>query len=959
MISSARGFFRNLTIILSLATFSLFNNWEAAAADLQIYSDTLAPGWSDWSWDTTRNFANTSPVHNGADSLAVTFNTGWAGLYLHADSAVDTSGYDQLRFWINGGITGNQKLRVIANGDGGNDYTVTAPTNSWTQISVPLTALGNPSSLTDLYWQDTTGSAQPNFFLDDITLIARTGPPPPPPAAGPTLSIDAASGRHSISNDIYGMNFADEQLAAELHLSVRRWGGNSTSRYNWQTSMYNTGSDWYFENIPDGSAVADGSASDRFVDQDRRTGTKTLLTVPLIGWTPKSDSQRAHPYACGFKVSKYGTQLAADSEWDPDCGNGVNTGGSKITGNDPLDTSTAITPSFVGNWISHLTGKYGAAANGGVIYYDLDNEPMLWNSTHRDVHPQATTYDELRDRTFSYAAAVKTADSSAKTLGPVLWGWCAYFYSASDGDCGIGPDYQSHGNTPFVPWYLQQMKSYEQQHGVRILDYLDLHNYPAATGVSLSSAGNASTQALRLRSTRSLWDPTYIDESWISDLANGGISVRLIPRMKEWVDANYPGTKLAITEYNWGGLESINGALAQADVLGIFGREGLDIGTIWGPPESAQPGAYAFRIYRNYDGAGHGFGDTSIQSTSSDQDKVAVYAAQRGADNALTAVVINKTGSSQTSTVTLAGFTPQSTAGVYRYSPTNLAAIEHPADQPLTASGFTATFPANSITLYVIPTTVSGNRTLTIDRTGSGSGSMSADPGGIVWNGNTGTAGYPDGTIITLTASPLAGSGSAFNIWSGACTGDMNPCTFTISSDTSVNAQFDLITDFTAVPTSGPVPLYVCFSDASNNNPSSWLWDFGDGGSADTRNPCHPYLSAGNYGVSLTSSGGGGEATRRRSNYINASACANKPARISGGSSFTDVQSACDKAINYDKIEAHALVFDGGLTLSNDASLTLEGGYICDYSTNSMFSTIHGPLTIGGGSLTLDRVVIQ
>src|SRR5262249_36098961 len=157
--------------------------------------------------------------------------------------------------------------------------------------------------------------------------------------------------------------------------------------------------------------------------------------------------------------------------------------------------------------------------------------------------------------------------------------------------------------------------------GVRILDYLDLHYYPQASGVALSSAGDSATQALRLRSTRSLWDPAYVDESWIAD------TVRLIPRMRAWVQADYPGPQRAVTEYNWGGLESINGALAQADVLGIFGREGLDLATIWGPPTMSQPGAFAFRVYRNYDGAGGAFGDTSVRGTSADQGRVAVYSA--------------------------------------------------------------------------------------------------------------------------------------------------------------------------------------------------------------------------------------------------------------------------------------------------------------------------------------------
>ena len=61
----------------------------------------------------------------------------------------------------------------------------------------------------------------------------------------------------------------------------------------------------------------------------------------------------------------------------------------------------------------------------------------------------------------------------------------------------------------------------------------------------------------------------------------------LIPRMKGWVASYYPGTKIGITEYNWGAEGYINGATAQADILGIFGREGLDLATRWTPRHHA------------------------------------------------------------------------------------------------------------------------------------------------------------------------------------------------------------------------------------------------------------------------------------------------------------------------------------------------------------------------------------
>lgn len=194
-----------------------------------------------------------------------------------------------------------------------------------------------------------------------------------------------------------------------------------------------------------------------------------------------------------------------------------------------------------------------------------------------------------------------------------------------------------------------------------------------------------------------MWDPTYTDESWINT------QVRLIPRMKELVAAEYPGTKTAITEYNWGALDHINGALAQADILGIFGREGLDLATLWGPPTASQPGAYAFRMYLNYDGKGGRFGETAVRATSADQGKLAVYAAERASDDALTLVVVNKTGDDLTSQVSVAGRDGGATAQVYRYSAADTSAIKRDADVQVGAGGFTGTFPANSISTIVIP----------------------------------------------------------------------------------------------------------------------------------------------------------------------------------------------------------------------------------------------------------------
>lgn len=728
---------------LLIAALLYLDLWPALASprsvsDQTIYADTLASGWQDWSWDTTRAAA-TTPRHGGASALAVTHTAAWGGLYFHADPAVNTAGFTYLRFWIHGGATGGQRIEIKLNGSGVHTFSVTAAANAWTQVDAPLGSLGNPATISDIYWQDATGGAQPTYYLDDIALTSASGPTPtptatprasptptstPPAGAGITLAVDASTGRHPISNDIYGIHYEpDEAFAHEIDLPVRRWGGNDKTRYNWTNDMYGN-PDWYFEN--EHTPVS----ADNFIAQNKRTGADSIITMPMSGWVAKNAGQLGNTatYPCSFDTRKYNyvpqplpNGLPATDPDDPNrshCGSGITAyqNGNPVyfQGNDPHDISIAIDAPFVTNWITHLKQTHGAAANGGVKYYSLDNEPDIWFETHRDVYPIAWKYDEFRDLTWRYAAAIKAADPTARTLGPVVMGWTYYWHGSWDGqrqDWATPDDRNAHGGTPFVPWYLQQMAAYEQQHGVRLLDYLDLHFYPQ-NGVDLRDAGDATLQALRLRSTRALWDPSYVDESWIAQAGPEGGIVKLIPRMRDWVAQNYPGTKLAITEYNWGALDHINGALTQADILGIFGREGLDLATLFDTPygdggnfSPTGPGAFAFRMYRNYDGQHSKFGETSVAATSSNQEKLSIYAAQRSRDNALTILVINKTPGALNAHLAIAQFAAGNllSALAYRYSPANLHAIVPLPDQPLSPNGFDTSFPPNSITLFVVP----------------------------------------------------------------------------------------------------------------------------------------------------------------------------------------------------------------------------------------------------------------
>jgi hypothetical protein len=559
---------------------------------------------------------------------------------------------------------------------------------------------------------------------------------PPATATGPTLSVNVGNQTHAISPYIYGMNnyTLDASVAKDANITIDRFGGDATSRYNYLLDDTSSASDYFFENQAGSSGAPNTSQFNSQVTSDAAVGAKTLGTVDVLGWVAKDGT------SCSFPVSLYPGQQSVD-QYRTNCGNGVYAAtGDNVTGNDPTLTSTAEGPSFAGDWVTYLVSKFGTAANGGVFAYDLDNEPAWWDAVHRDVHPVASTYDEVTNNGIATAEAIKTADPTAAVNGPVVDYWWNYFYSKKDIENGwnSGPCYEpwsgptdrkAHGGVPFIEYYLQQFATASNTYGSRLLDYLDMHTYFAATyngnGVGFGTAGDTGEQQARLNSTRVFWDPTYTDpnypqpnystdSNYTANCSTPLQAPQLIPMAQSWAAKDYPGTKVAFTEYNWGGQENINGAVAQADILGIFGSYGLDLGTLWGPPDPSTqaPGLLAFEIYRNYDGNKSTFGDTSLASTSANQGTLSVYAALRGSDNSVTVVVINKTYGPVTSTLSLTGLsTSATTAQSYLYSNANLNAIvAQPAvsiTQPV-APGTISTipnyaFPAQSITLFVIP----------------------------------------------------------------------------------------------------------------------------------------------------------------------------------------------------------------------------------------------------------------
>lgn len=522
-------------------------------------------------------------------------------------------------------------------------------------------------------------------------------------AANPaiTINVDAAADRHAIDARIYGSSWATAAEIQTLGLTLNRWGGNAMSRYNWIYSTANRCKDYYFFNIPEGGGNgANGASADAFIGLTRNAGAEPVMTIPMLALLPKDRTKR-----CSFPQSLYQNQQEFSNGEPIVCGNGRYPNGDRILTNpDPNGIATTYPLSHEGDWVQHMIDTWGAAPNG-IRHYSLDNEWSLWSADHWDVHPDGASYDEVWEKMAELGAIIRAKDPNAILTGPEEWGWSGYFMSGLDqenyGTPQADADRLAHSDQAYIDWLLDQAAAYEAANHVRILDVLTVHFYPQS-GEFWSGDTSAAMQNLRNRSTRALWDPSYVDESWIGGTEAGGARVRLIPRLKEWVANHYPGTRIGITEYSWGVETHINGGTTQADILGIFGREGLDVGIRWGTPAVGTFAANAFRMYRNYDGAAAKFGNTSVRATAPSPDDVSAFASERSSDNALTVMVIAKRLTDVTPvTVNLGNFPPGQAIERWELKSTNT--ITRLADLAPSGSSIALTVPAQSITLLVVP----------------------------------------------------------------------------------------------------------------------------------------------------------------------------------------------------------------------------------------------------------------
>jgi fibronectin type 3 domain-containing protein len=529
----------------------------------------------------------------------------------------------------------------------------------------------------------------------------QAGATPASPTANVTITVNPGQIK-PISPWIYGINFYSGVTGAPPQLTFDRAGGNRWTAYNWETNASNAGSDYLYENDDYlSSSAVPAEAVRSFIAGDQSNGLASLMTVQLQGLVSGDEngpvSVSNPPDLTRFKqvIDKKST---------------VSNAPFTIT---PPTTDANV---FMDEFVWALDQKFSGMGIFGTnpahpTFVSLDNEPELWNSTHLEVQgPNPVTSDDYITKTITMTEALKNQFPDMVIFGPVHYGFQGIYNW--QGELSATPS----GANWFPDKYLTALNAASAAYGEPLVDVYDFHwyaeEYDANGTRSLDLTGTTLTAAqvqLIVQSPRNLWDPTFTDSTnsnpWIyQELGNTPINI--LGRLQAKINAEFPGMKISLTEYENGGWNHIAGTIAQADNLGIFGSQGVFAANFWPPNGTYSYALAGFRAFRDFDGAGANFGDTSLQTTSSNVQNVVVYASSDSATpGRFVFVAINRASSSQVTAIngqSLSGsakiyqMTASSASGQNPIAPVSIGTMA------VSGSSLTVTLPALSVTTIEI-----------------------------------------------------------------------------------------------------------------------------------------------------------------------------------------------------------------------------------------------------------------
>jgi hypothetical protein len=518
---------------------------------------------------------------------------------------------------------------------------------------------------------------------------------------GPARQFQPTATPTPISPYIYGVN-AFAAWESTTKWGVLRWGGDAFTPWNWTSNYSNSGADYCFwqgaEAGGTGLAAAVASGSFPTVPTAQTHAIPSLVTVPILDYV--SSSAVTNNVWSGSNPPCPGSPACNGAN-----GYAANVGNLSFASTDPGSTAFVANHAAKGSafctcapggtcasgctvnttgavyedeYVNYLKATYGSG--GAPIFLSLDNEPNYWFSTHPELWPYTgtpgcgtsgtVTFDQIVSRNTTFATAIKAAWSGAKVLGPVV---------AQDGIIYAGDYNDPNLPTTFTDYYLGKMATASVSAGHPLIDAYDIHYY--------TSHGSTS-QCMQV--PRMFWDPNFkdftasatdsIDFQWSGQNNYFDTNLyprQMIPRMLGKIATAYSGKSTAVpglsfSEYNPGCETAIQGGVAEADLLGIFGREGVYAATAWPLKSITTSGSLtnylvaAYDLYRNYDGAGSVVGDTATSAQTSDVEDTSIYAfAHSGDTTKVDLVLVNKTGGALPVSIQIASGPALTTATAY------------------------------------------------------------------------------------------------------------------------------------------------------------------------------------------------------------------------------------------------------------------------------------------------------
>lgn len=499
--------------------------------------------------------------------------------------------------------------------------------------------------------------------------------------------VDTLSDRAPISPYIYGTN---DDLTGTENWSSRRMGGNRMSTYNWENNASNAGADyfhnsdnyipWYYGGVPWGGNMDEpGVGVAGFHNQSLAKGAYTLATLQTAGYAA-NDKNGAVSQAESAPSSRWVPVIAAK--------------------NAPFSLVPDLNDNavYMDEFVNLMVSQFGNASTPtGIKGYSIDNEPSLWQHTHPFMHPTKPGAAEVLTKGIELAKAVKKVDPYAELFGPAAYSFDElYSMHAADDWNSIKGSYSW-----YMDYYLDKFRVASAHENTRLLDAVDFHWYPEVTAgghriTDSASYDNLEANLVRMQATRSLWDPTYTEDSWIGQWYSAFLPI--LPRTQQSIDQYNPGTKIAITEYNYGGEDNVYGGIAQADVLGIFGKYGVHFATFWKMVNHLEDAPYisaAVKLFTNYDGNNSGFGDTKVKAETSNIENSSIYASvNKDNEDELHLIVINKNNDyDMNAMLNISGGSEFTSARVFAFDEGSSDITERPGISEITGDTLTYTVP--------------------------------------------------------------------------------------------------------------------------------------------------------------------------------------------------------------------------------------------------------------------------